>query len=110
MLSHLLSQTWPDPPEWASVGLLFLLCVVLASAVWAAAVLTAHRIAGPNIKMIKVCRAIAEGDTEMTLKFRADDRLEELEEAFNTMVAALRKDASPPQAESEPSPTENPAP
>ena len=52
---------------------------------------TAHRISGPHIQLVNVCHAVRDGDTVRKLKFRDYDKLEEVEEAFNGMLAALRE-------------------
>ena len=55
-------------------------------------VLTAHRIAGVHIKLRNTFDAIAEGDTELRLRFRNYDKLEEVEKSFNAMMDVLTKD------------------
>jgi nitrogen fixation/metabolism regulation signal transduction histidine kinase len=51
---------------------------------------TAHRIAGPYIKLKQVFNSVREGNLNQELHFRKYDHLEELEEAFNGMMAELR--------------------
>ena len=51
---------------------------------------TAHRIAGPYIKLKQVFDSVRKGNMDQELHFRKYDHLEELEEAFNGMMAELR--------------------
>jgi len=51
---------------------------------------TAHRIAGPYIKLRQVFNAVREGNLNQELHFRKYDHLKELEEAFNGMMAEVR--------------------
>jgi nitrogen fixation/metabolism regulation signal transduction histidine kinase len=51
---------------------------------------TAHRIAGPYIKLRQVFNSVREGNLNQELHFRKYDHLEELEEAFNAMMAEVR--------------------
>lgn len=73
------------------IGLL-LEVVVVSTCVIMLAVFTAHRTAGPYLRIIAGCNALAEGDDEYRLKFRDYDRLEEVEVAFNAMLDKLRAD------------------
>ena len=52
---------------------------------------TAHRIAGPFIRMQKVFQAIEEGNYRQRLKFREYDRLGVVEESFNGMMDVLHR-------------------
>ncbi|NQT92658.1 MAG: hypothetical protein HQ559_07850, partial [Lentisphaerae bacterium] len=52
--------------------------------------LTAHRIAGPYIRLRQVFESVGKGDFQQSLKFRDYDRLEEVEEAFNAMMVGIR--------------------
>lgn len=54
------------------------------------AMVTAHRIAGPYIRLKMALREVTEGNMRYRLKFRKYDHLEDVEEAFNTMMEALR--------------------
>lgn len=54
-------------------------------------VLAAHRIAGVHIKMRNVFNAIEQGDLDTVLRFRKDDKLEQVEEAFNCMMDVIRE-------------------
>jgi nitrogen fixation/metabolism regulation signal transduction histidine kinase len=51
---------------------------------------TAHRIAGPYIRLRQVCTSVGEGDFQQALRFRNYDHLEEVEDAFNKMMARVR--------------------
>jgi HAMP domain-containing protein len=59
-------------------------------AVTGLAMFTAHRIAGPYIRLRNACNDVADGNFDYSLRFRGYDRLEEVEEAFNGMMAAFR--------------------
>ncbi len=50
--------------------------------------LTAHRIAGPRIALMRVFQRVRDGETTARLKFREYDRLEDVEKAFNEMMEA----------------------
>ncbi|MGE0491647.1 MAG: HAMP domain-containing protein [Vulcanimicrobiota bacterium] len=67
------------------------LSLALMTAIGAMGVLTAHRVAGPHIKLRNTFNAIAEGDLDHQLRFRKEDQLEEVEEAFNRMMERLRE-------------------
>lgn len=54
-------------------------------------VLAAHRIAGMHIKMVDTFNEIAAGSSSLRLRFRKEDRLEEVEDSFNRMMDALQK-------------------
>lgn len=54
---------------------------------------TAHRIAGPYIRLRNVFGEVKDGNMNVRLKFRNTDHLEEVEEAFNDMMDVLRKEA-----------------
>lgn len=56
----------------------------------AAAILTAHRVAGVHIKLVNIFNQIAEGKFDTRLKFRSTDKLEEVEESFNKMMDSLQ--------------------
>ena len=56
--------------------------------VWLA-MLTAHRIAGPYIRLKKACRQVRDGDLKYRLHFRNYDNLEELEKLFNEMMETI---------------------
>jgi len=64
--------------------------IAIAALVFLAS-LTAHRVAGPYIRLRHVFDAVAEGNMQQKLKFREDDRLEDVESAFNRMMTALRE-------------------
>jgi methyl-accepting chemotaxis protein len=66
------------------VALLLVIALAMLGTLWA------HRIAGVHIRMEKVLRRAAEGDLNVTLRFRAGDDLEEVEEAFDAMMSTLR--------------------
>ena len=51
---------------------------------------TAHRIAGPYIRLRIVFDAVRNGNLQQRLTFRDYDHLEELAQAFNDMMSAIR--------------------
>ena len=55
------------------------------------AVLMAHRISGPHIKMIQVCNQVSGGNRSARIRFRKGDGLEDVEEAFNAMLDFLER-------------------
>ena len=65
------------------------LCFIVATT--ALAVLTAHRIAGPYIRLQNTFHAVRDGDLSLKLKFRDYDHLEDVERAFDEMMGALRR-------------------
>jgi signal transduction histidine kinase len=71
---------------WALVietGLFIVALVFLAK-------LTAHRIAGPYIRLKQVFASVKDGNFDQSLKFRAYDGLEDVETEFNSMMAEIR--------------------
>ncbi|MCA9796929.1 MAG: HAMP domain-containing protein [Candidatus Eremiobacteraeota bacterium] len=67
------------------------IALALMAAIGVMGVLTAHRVAGPHIKLRNTFDAIAEGNLDQPLRFRKDDQLEEVEESFNNMMDRLRE-------------------
>lgn len=81
----------PDQRGLANLILLVQTIVALA-AVAVLAVFTTHRLAGPMIALRRAFEDVQAGDLERELRFRrSDDHLQEIEEAFNAMMASLRK-------------------
>lgn len=81
----------PDQRGLANLILLVQTIVALA-AVAVLAVFTTHRLAGPMIALRRAFEDVQAGDLERQLRFRrSDDHLQELETAFNDMMASLRK-------------------
>lgn len=64
--------------------------VILFGGVIALAVFTAHRLAGPYIRLCAAFEAIGSGDYTYRLKFRRYDHLQNVEEAFNRMVERVQ--------------------
>lgn len=52
-------------------------------------VFTAHRIAGPYLRMKNVFNEVADGNLGCRIKFRKYDRLEDVEAAFNRMMDSV---------------------
>ena len=69
----------------ASLGLL-----VIVPAVFTAAVVFSHRIAGPLPKIYQALREIGAGNFDARLTLRKKDELKDLAEAINTMAAQLK--------------------
>ena len=69
-------------------GSVFLLFLVIVRTI----ALT-HRTSGASFNIKRCLGRVAEGDFDTVLKLRPKDNLQELQEPFNTMVAALRKQA-----------------
>ena len=64
---------------------------------------TSNRIAGPHIRLKRVCENIRDGETNQRLNFRSYDRLEDVEAAFNGMIESLtRADGPAPAVGKEP--------
>jgi methyl-accepting chemotaxis protein len=72
--------------------------ILFSSAVVVLAKFTAHRIAGPYIKLQRVFEAVRQGNLDQELRFRKYDHLEDLETAFNEMMVEVRArtKATPP--------------
>lgn len=54
-------------------------------------VLAAHRISGVHIKIAHVLNRVKEGDLTTRVYFRNTDKLEEVQEAFNSMMDVVQK-------------------
>lgn len=81
----------PDQRGLANLILLVQTIVALA-AVAVLAVFTTHRLAGPMIALRRAFEDVQAGDLDRQLRFRrSDDHLQEIETAFNDMMASLRK-------------------
>jgi nitrogen fixation/metabolism regulation signal transduction histidine kinase len=75
----------------------------LLAAVFALAIFTTQRLAGPLIAIRRSLEAVRDGKLDTTLRFRSTDpHLDDIEAAFNDMAAALRSraggDGKPPAA------------
>jgi methyl-accepting chemotaxis protein len=74
--------------------------LMLSAAVVALAKITAHRIAGPYIKLQRVFEAVRDGNLDQELRFRKYDHLDDVAAAFNEMMdevrARVKKKESPP--------------
>lgn len=64
--------------------------LLFSTAIIALAKATAHRIAGPYIKLQRVFEAIQQGHFDQELRFRKYDHLEDLEKAFNEMMLVVK--------------------
>lgn len=64
----------------------------LIAAVFALAVFTTHRLAGPYVALIRAFEAVKSGDLERPLRFRSSDvHLQDVEISFAEMLAAVRE-------------------
>jgi nitrogen fixation/metabolism regulation signal transduction histidine kinase len=76
------------------------LCVFVA--VFALAVFTTHRLAGPLIGIRRALEDVRDGKLDRALRFRrSDPHLGDLEDAFNQMVVSLRQQIAHPGESSE---------
>lgn len=87
---HSLSQSELAPHLLGVVVGATILAGVLAGLVGVYGVLTAHRIAGVHIKIKNVLDQVKEGRLDTRVRFRAYDKLDEVEQAFNSMMDVLQ--------------------
>lgn len=71
----------------AAISLIILAMVVLRS------IMITHRTAGAMLKIINYMDDVSAGHYNVTLRLRRDDTLRPIEDAFNKMAAALRRQA-----------------
>ncbi len=87
------NTAFPDGPSMTSAAFLF--CLVNAGmiifGVTMLALLTTHRLTGPYINIKNTCDRIQGHDDDPRLKFRKDDRLDDVQDAFNEMLDRLKK-------------------
>lgn len=81
--------------HYALVSLLIAVLIVVG--LTALAVVWAHRIAGTHLRTERVFREVADGARSVSLRFRESDQLEDLEDAFDSMLKSYQSDAPPPQ-------------
>jgi methyl-accepting chemotaxis protein len=79
----------PETRLWLALGLI-VEGLVFSLAFVFLAMNTSHRVAGPYIKLKRTCEQIRDGDRDLRLRFRDYDLLEDVAQAFNQMVEALR--------------------
>lgn len=88
---HVISVSWNggdiNVQKFIVIG--SLLATAICGTVAFMGVLTAHRIAGVHIKLKNTFDAIREGDTDMRLRFRGYDRLDDVAQSFNDMMDRL---------------------
>jgi len=58
------------------------------------ALFASHKIAGPMYRLKKVTESLAKGDFSSNFRIRKLDQFQELADAFNSMIAQLRKELS----------------
>lgn len=73
--------------------------ILFAFAIFGLAIMTTHRIAGPYVRLKAVFDEVRGGNYQQPLNFRKYDGLEDVAEAFNTMMEKVRCDL---KAESQP--------
>ena len=87
-----------NPGEGMNLNFVFAGATLIASALGAGVIWkgfqTAHRLAGVHIKLMNTFQQIAAGEPNVTLKFRAYDRLDNLEVAFAAMMESLTRPRS----------------
>ncbi len=75
-----------------------LVAALLCTGIILLGVLTAHRIAGVHVKLRSTFLAIRDGKTKVRLRFRKEDKLDDLAEAFNSMMdTLLEENIEPPE-------------
>jgi nitrogen fixation/metabolism regulation signal transduction histidine kinase len=74
----------------ALIGTMVCISVFMSAAVILLAIITAHRIAGPFIRLLATFRAVRDGDMSQRLRFRKYDRLDHLARDFNEMMDSFR--------------------
>ncbi|NQT92734.1 MAG: methyl-accepting chemotaxis protein [Lentisphaerae bacterium] len=74
------------------VGSLCLEAVLFIIGIVGLGMFTAHRVAGPYIRLQHVFKAVTAGNFNQDLKFRDYDRLEEVEDGFNRMMGKVREE------------------
>ncbi len=72
--------------SWVLLGF----SVVLVAAVLVKTIVDTHRTAGAVFALKQRLERVRQGDLHITLKFRRNDNLQDLEQPFNEMVSALR--------------------
>jgi len=72
-------------------GILVIETLIFAVGIVALGKMTAHRIAGPYLRMKRTFEAVRDGDETLRLKFRDYDHLDEVAQSFNEMLDAVRK-------------------
>jgi len=108
LLYQLLKTAWQTPnagsPSYGEFSfiqqgwiiLMMIVTIIFVTAIAALAMVTAHRIAGPFIKLNRTFQEIRDGDRTVRLKFRSEDRLDDLADLFNEMMQALCSDVEKP--------------
>lgn len=71
-------------------GLLVAVSAFFGMAILLLSIFTAHRIGGPFIALKRTMAQIEKGDWTARLRFRRYDKLEDVEQAFNSMMDALQ--------------------
>jgi hypothetical protein len=90
--SYLLFASRPDPQGADLRNAIILQTALSLLAVVALAVFTTHRLAGPWVAVRRALLAVRDGDFNTGLRFRVGDpRLQEVQAAFDEMIASLRE-------------------
>ena len=75
-------------PEFFSNLMWVILALVIAACL--RSVFVSHKVVGPMFRLKKVMRAVGEGDLTYCVRFRTRDRLKDVGEACDEMIAGLR--------------------
>ncbi len=72
-------------------GVMCIEVILISTAFIMLAKFTAHRIAGPYIRLRNTFKQVQDGDLTVRLRFRGYDRLEDTAAAFNAMMEAIER-------------------
>lgn len=76
---------------WESVKPLFWVVPIVLIMLAILVIFVSHRIAGPLERLKQYMKKVGEGDLSVELQFRKKDEIHDVADAFNVMVANLRK-------------------
>ena len=74
-----------------TLAVLIVETLLFIAAIFALAIMTVHRIAGPYLALKRTCDAIRDGNIDHRLHFREYDGLEEVQVSFNQMMDVLQE-------------------
>lgn len=86
-----MARAGSDLPIQTLIMVATVVATLIGLLILGAAVLAAHRIAGVHIKLQNICNKIKEGDLDTRLYFRSTDKLEEVQDSFNSMMDRLQE-------------------
>lgn len=92
ILKRIIEMTLGQDPEIVQglVASVTIGAIAVGALVTLVALLQAHRVSGVHIKLRHTFDRVAAGDMNTKLTFRKSDRLTDVEESFNAMMAAIR--------------------